>query len=166
MTPSKGAVFYYTSNALHVALTPAALPTVYPLVGGDLSTWTQFVCVQDASGLDKMMVETAEHRCFDPGKPLVEAFPTGYIKADKVSLTVTYDPTFATVMRAAKLARTKLRLLFALALDETQTISPDRYAWKVYCTDSEPVLDSGGKPVDIKLEFELFDDTGVHEQGS
>lgn len=166
MTPSKGFTVYYTDDVTHVATTPAALPTTFPLAGADLATWTQIHCVQDVTGIDAQTVETTEHRCLDADKPLVEDFSTGFIKADPISITPTYDELLETEFRAGKLARTKYRLLFVFALDEDQTTTPDHFAWKVRCTKTEPMVDAGGKPIDLKLEFVVFDDTGVYVSGS
>lgn len=166
MVPSKGTTFYYTTNAGHTAKIPSALPTVYPLAGGDLAVWTQLVCVEDVSGVDKFSQEKVEHRCLDITQILVEEFPTGFIKADPIMLTLIYAPALENVMRAANLNRTKFRLLMMMALDDTQTSTPDVFAWKCRCTSCEPVFDANGKPVDLKLEFTLYDDTGVYQQGS
>ncbi len=166
MTPSKGTQFYYTFDPAHTAAVPASLPTVYPVAGADLTTWTQIECVQDVGGVDGIKPETVEHRCLDATQVLVEDYPTGFVKADPITLTPTYKPALEAIMRAAKLARTKLRLLMVMALDSTQSTRPDVFAWKCYCTMSDPTIDSGGKPVDLKLEFKLYDDTGVYIQGA
>lgn len=166
MIPSKGTTFHYTFDATHTAEPEAALPTTYPLAGADLTMWPVFTCVQEVSGIDAIMAETVKHRCLDSNRPLEEDFPTGFFTSEPVAMTVTYAPALEALFRAAKLARTKLRILIVFPLDETQTTSPDRFAYKVRCTKCEPIVDSGGNPIDIQFEFVLYDDTGVYTQGS
>lgn len=166
MIPSKGAQFYWTKNVLHTATTPAAVPTTFPLAGGDTAIWTEFACIMDVSNLDALTAETVKHRCFNPARPLEEDVPTGYIIAQPITMTSEYDTTLETEFRAGKLARTKYRLMINLPLSDTQTTRPDVFAWKVRCTMCEPVLDSGGKPIEMKLEFQLYDDTGVFAPGA
>lgn len=175
MTPSKGTLFYITKVAGQVAASPTALPAAAlalsdiddtPYGTGTSGDWTQLVCVMDVGGLDDLMNETQEHRCLDSTKILVEQVATGYIVPGAVTLKIEYATNAMTYFRAAKLANTKLRLMAVLPFSDTQTVAGDKFAWKVRCQKATPVFDVGGKPIELDLEFNLFDDTGVFTAGS
>lgn len=166
MTPSKGTMVYWADNPTHTASPPAALPTSYPVSGGDLTTWTRFDCVMDIGGLDDHEQEVQEHRCLDEDQALVEDFATGFIKAAPVTMKTTYDSHTFVEFRAGKLARKQYRILIVLPLAEDQATEPDRFAYRVRCTKCNPMVDANGNPIETEFEFKLYGDTGVHEPGS
>lgn len=166
MIPSQGTLFYWSDETDQVSDSPAALPTTFPLAGADLDDWTPFECIEEVDGIDDDSVETVEHRCLNSPAGFVEEFPTGFLKAEKLTMTATYDPDEHVEFRAGKSSRKKYRILIAFPLDEDQTTTPERFAYRVYCTKAKPMVDQGGQPIKQEFEFTKFGDIGVHNEGS
>lgn len=171
MVPSKGTNFFISAaSAAYTGAVPAAQPsgttladTPYTVTGGD---WTRIECVMEMSGFDDYEQEYTEHRCLDSARTIVDMFPTGYVMPGDITLKIEYDSLAMAYFRSAYTNRTKLRLLMFLPLSDTQTVIGDSFANKVRCKKAVPVVDAGGKPVEIDLTFAKIDDAGVYTAGN
>lgn len=164
--PSKGYLFYYTTDPAHVVdypTAPAALPTTYPLAGGDLSTWTRVICVSEPSGMGDAEQETTEHRCGDPETAVVEDFPTGFVNLNDAAFMTTWDRDKYDAFRALRDARTKIRYLFVYPLRAGE-VQPSRYGQRGYV--KAVAQDMTRSPMMMTVTLTPTDDTGVFVKGT
>lgn len=167
-----GTQLYYTTKSTQVSstITPDALPSTYPLSGGDVGTdpdvtWVSFGCVKSISGLAQLVPETTEHRCINGASGLIEKIGTGFFTPTTVTMKLSFDQTEFTVFDGMVEGREVIRMLIVFPVRSDHTL-PFRMAFRYYVNGAAINMDSLTEEIALDLTLELAFDSGVKEVGS
>lgn len=168
-----GTKIYYTNKASQIApppATPDALPSTYPLAGGDVGTdpevtWVEFGCVKSATGFAQLSPELTDHRCLASPGGVIEKLPTGFFTPSTVTMKVSFDQAEYTFFDSLVTDRGVVRILVVFPTRSDHTL-PFRMAHRYYVTQAQPNFDSFTEEIGTDLSFELAFDSGVKTLGS
>lgn len=168
-----GTQLYYSHAAGHIVAPPTvatALPTSFPLSGGDVgtdpeTTWVPFGCVKSVAGLGQLVPETTEHRCINSTAGLIEKIGTGFFTPTTVNMKLSFDQAEYTFFDGLVEDRDVIRMLIVFPTRSDHT-SPFRMAFRYYVNGASINLDSLTEEIATDLTLELAFDSGEKVLGA